>query len=500
MSDFKGQKVLLITSSMHGQANCFLAVAHSLMQRGVNVHFCSHDDFAESARKASEYSLQAFPDAKPMTFHPIRTVSGESSLLDSPAADNLNMEPGPFYPMRCMRAVRWIIANVLSSDRFMELYWDCVEVIKKVNPDIIAVDLVFGSALSATAHSGHKWLILAPNSAKDFSIAYQPPLRNLCSFPCFGTGFEYPVPFWKVPMNIAYKFMVVGAAMLYRGMDPKLKPRMKQESGKELVVPTDVAAKRPAGVQVLISSLPEMDFTPLRIAPDIVSCGPILQPIVGVADTDPALAEWLARGPTVLVNLGTLFVWKQTHVVQMARALKRAYDEVRAKDPKLRDLQILWKIKLPNKAKPSKDTCPAFDILEDEIAKDKVRIETWLTANPVSIMQSGHIVLSVNHGAANLWNEAVVTGTPQVNLPTWFDCFDYAARSEFLGIGLHGSYKHQPEWAAEELGPVIVRALVGLDAQRIRARSRDLATLCAQSEKGPGRDYAADYIMGQIDA
>jgi hypothetical protein len=36
-----------------------------------------------------------------------------------------------------------------------------------------------------------------------------------------------------------------------------------------------------------------------------------------------------------------------------------------------------------------------------------VRIESWLKAEPGAIIESGHVICSVNHGGANSWNEGI---------------------------------------------------------------------------------------------
>lgn len=46
-------------------------------------------------------------------------------------------------------------------------------------------------------------------------------------------------------------------------------------------------------------------------------------------------------------------------------------------------------------------------LLAAELASDQVRIVNWLKADPVSILESGHIVCSVHHGDSNTYREAI---------------------------------------------------------------------------------------------
>jgi hypothetical protein len=49
----------------------------------------------------------------------------------------------------------------------------------------------------------------------------------------------------------------------------------------------------------------------------------------------------------------------------------------------------------------------AEGILEKGIKEGRVRIETWLKAEPNALLGSGNVVASVHHGGANSYFEAV---------------------------------------------------------------------------------------------
>lgn len=49
-------------------------------------------------------------------------------------------------------------------------------------------------------------------------------------------------------------------------------------------------------------------------------------------------------------------------------------------------------------------------------------------------------------------------GVPQVLLPQWFDCYDFASRAEWLGIGVYGNRAVAPHVEAEEFGRALIRA------------------------------------------
>jgi UDP:flavonoid glycosyltransferase YjiC (YdhE family) len=88
-------------------------------------------------------------------------------------------------------------------------------------------------------------------------------------------------------------------------------------------------------------------------------------------------------------------------------------------------------------------------------------------------------------------------GVPQVVLPVWIDCFDFANRAEMLGIGLWGNKSTVPKNSASELGPAMIEVLLGSRSNVMRNQARDLAEVCRR--EGEGRVIAARAVMQQID-
>lgn len=130
------------------------------------------------------------------------------------------------------------------------------------------------------------------------------------------------------------------------------------------------------------------------IPPNVTSAGPIVLDAAPAAEQDPELAAWLARAPTVLVNLGSLFTYSEQHATTMALAI----EELVART----DVQVLWKMAKED-TMPNNYTLPVQRIVE----QDRLRVSNWLTVSPASILETGHIVASVHHGGANCYHEAI---------------------------------------------------------------------------------------------
>lgn len=83
-------------------------------------------------------------------------------------------------------------------------------------------------------------------------------------------------------------------------------------------------------------------------------------------------------------------------------------------------------------------------------------------------------------------------GVPQVILPSWLDCYDFANRAEILGVGRWGSKQGCPRWTEGELGPILIDVVLDKHAN-YAARSRMLADACRKY--GDGNSVVVDQIL-----
>lgn len=150
-------------------------------------------------------------------------------------------------------------------------------------------------------------------------------------------------------------------------------------------------------IPILTPMLKELDL-PMNIPSNVHNCGPILTASPPLETTDPELLEWLMKRPTVLIVLGTHFEAYTETVQEQARGLQILLQ----RSP---DVQVLWKLK--REASSEKTGQQSLeDIIGTEIKNDRIRICSWLKADPVSILASGHVICSVHHGGANSYFEA----------------------------------------------------------------------------------------------
>lgn len=165
----------------------------------------------------------------------------------------------------------------------------------------------------------------------------------------------------------------------------------------------------------LLPSIPETDF-PFKITSNVTPCGPLLLPFQPVAERDPELEAWLRQGPTVLINLGSHITMDGAMAREFSAALKVLLDS----QPKV---QILWKLKKSGRltlqsARMFKEqstsgneadrvTAASLEAISAEIASGRVRVEEWLSVDPVAVLRSGHVICAVHHGGSNSYHETL---------------------------------------------------------------------------------------------
>jgi hypothetical protein len=139
--------------------------------------------------------------------------------------------------------------------------------------------------------------------------------------------------------------------------------------------------------------------TPINYVPrNITITGPIVISSAPAAEQDAELVAWLTGASTVLINLGSTTLYDKSRATAMVGAIAQIL-EARS------DLQVLWKYKM------DRDTNATIEDylgpVQQLIDNGRLRISNWLTVDPASLMENGLISVSVHHGGANCYWEAI---------------------------------------------------------------------------------------------
>jgi hypothetical protein len=204
------------------------------------------------------------------------------------------------------------------------------------------------------------------------------------------SGYPYPVPLHLIPSNFYLALRLIGLALFNPTMSAR-KAWLKQNGIEN---PVNLFSLHRPGSLWISQSLPEIDF-PIPVIPEsVVPCGPIYLSVASAEAQDPSLTEWLRRAPTILINLGSNVIYDEAGAREIAKAVKMLLDKTQ--------VQVLWKF---NKKREFDDGY--LNDLQSERTLGRLRLESWLPIDPATLMEAGNVIVSVHHGGANCYHEAI---------------------------------------------------------------------------------------------
>ncbi|VUC30699.1 unnamed protein product [Clonostachys rosea] len=474
--------VLFLTTEATGLSNVHLSAASSLLEHypDVEVHYASFPKLAPKVSRISAAALETNPSAKAIQWHEIPGTAF-LSLYEKHWGNSEGMVTG-VGTADYDKKVRDVVFSLAPWDveEHWEMYTALGSLINDIDPAIVVLDNMLTPAVDLAANSDRQFLSLVPNGLLELIAAEQPRGAVAWKYPAAFTGYQFPLS-WKdlaanLYITIRLGYHLVNSPIL------AAKRAFLAEKGINNTIEISFVIK---DVPVLASTLKEANVPMEYYPPYLKFCGHVAMSPTPAAEQNPEIVSWLAQRPTILINLGSLFVYNQQRAQAMADALATLLAET--------DFQVLWKFK-----KLGDYGDEVFAGLEKYIENGRIRIETWLETEPAALLETGHIVLSVHHGGANTYHEAIHVanggnraGVPQMILPLWFDLFNFANTAEYLGIGIWAGRSTTPEWVSESLAEGFRTALVGPTSVSLREKAQKLGEVARQYD---GRKIAADEI------
>ncbi|KAI0857036.1 hypothetical protein F4860DRAFT_506359 [Xylaria cubensis] len=476
----KNETVLFFANAEYGLSNVHLATASALLERHpeIDVHIASFPRVASKIAKVASLARRKVNNAKDIHFHELpgpeyaQALSDRMGGLGRQSIRHMVHVPGIKGIDQIMRSVMPAMSP-WDGREHVQLYEKATELIQTIDPAVVVLDIAMRPAIDAARQSNRLYAYITPNALSDTFWAEQPNGAMFWKYPRIGCDFPFPVPWRKIPENTWFTVRFIYGVLTRPGSKDTKKYLEAHGIEDSLTLP------RPADRPWISQNLPEaslpLDFVP----PNVTSTGPIIFDAEPAIEQDPELVAWLSRAPTVLINLGSLFTYSEHHATTMAQAI----EEVLAKT----DVQVLWKMAKEEGA-PDNYTLPVQNIID----QGRLRIVEWLTVSPASILETGHVVASVHHGGANCYHEAIATGIPQVVIPMWLDCYNYAQLAEDVGVGVYATRSTAPDWTVEGLRDSLLTVLDDREeGLRLRSKAKYLGEI---ARKDPGRYVAAREI------
>ncbi|KAK7047220.1 hypothetical protein VNI00_006886 [Paramarasmius palmivorus] len=476
--------ILLITNSEYGQANVILAVAYELVQRpNVKIHIASFSPLRKRVGRLQTLIADE-GSANIIEFHEIAGLSHEEILVQQQLslAKDTPHPPGYHGAVKSYCQVAAGFLHPWTAEEYHERLLSIERIVERLNPSRIVVDSLLTAGWDVCRKLGRPYMVLSPNSPKDFAWIQQPGLRGFWKYPAPSSGFPCPVPLHLIPANISLilrLLFIVGTSSRIRQLDA-----IRKEYG----VKTGILEQFSNGVPYIFPAMLETEFSGFQILPNVHLAGPIILPYMPVEEPDPQLAQWLSNPgtKTVLINLGSHVIFNLDHARCIAGGIRILLDRVP-------EVQVLWKLIPDGEIR---------NVLDEAIGKymeaGKVKVVEWLEAEPYAVLCHPNTVCSAHHGGANSFFEAISAGVSHVVLPIWFDTYDYARRVELFGIGVWGNPSNAPYAETKEFGGALVKVIGGREGGEMARNAKALAEVYRSKYGGNGRKTAADWILGGL--
>ncbi|KAI9812185.1 MAG: hypothetical protein M1827_004851 [Pycnora praestabilis] len=290
--------------------------------------------------------------------------------------------PPPASMMEAMMA--W------DESEYMGNYGSCLDILGVISPALVVVDPMCSHGYDAYTALRQNDMLLPPLSIEDFAGMIQSKLAFFWEYPVLSSAFPFPLPWSLMFPNISLTVRLI--CCLFSSTRLRMVATWRKKHGLTGTVPCFEPYIENS--HYLFHSMLENDY-PMIIPQHIKFCGPILLPERPISESDPDLAAWLEKGPTILINLGCHVAFDAADTNKLAKGVRVVLDY----EP---GIQVLWKI---NSRGPLSDDL--LQLLGQELASGRVRIEDWLTIDPLAILQSGHVTCSVHHRSAKSYYEAI---------------------------------------------------------------------------------------------
>ncbi|CAG9957069.1 unnamed protein product [Clonostachys rosea f. rosea IK726] len=474
----RNKTALFISNIEHGLSNVHVATASALLEGypDIEVHFASFAKLRDKLARVSAFAQTKTPAAKDIIFHEIRGQAFfEAVQLLGHDLESTISPPGIAGIDRFTKSMQdWI--SPWSAEEHMVIYDEIGAIIDEIDPAVVVLDTLLRPALDSTRDKNRLHAIVSPNTLVDNFLGDQPYGSMFWKYPALSSGFDFPVPWRNMLENIYLNFRFIYAVMLTPNLSAK-KAELRTRGLKDPI--NFLKMHRPDVPWITMNT--EGASIPVDVVPTNVTCaGPILLSVAPASEQDPELAEWVGRGPTVLINLGSGFAYSINHVRPMVGAIVDVLTQT--------DVQVLWKF---NKYGEYSDD--ELAPLKQFLDSGRLRLSNWLPIDVLSLLETGDIVASVHHGGSNCFHEAVNAGVPHVILPLWVDLYNFAALSETAGIGVWGCRDTSPNWTADGISNAIIKVVDGGDASiSLREKAKSLGDKLRAGEKG--RDISAREI------
>jgi hypothetical protein len=221
------------------------------------------------------------------------------------------------------------------------------------------------------------------------------------------SGTPYPIPLSSIPTNIYMQ-----ARFIWRLItSPRLRAARRTLTTLGVHDPINMQMHFD-DVPLISGDFPEAGLPLSYYPPNVTVCGPIVLDTAPAEVQDGGMVRWLegngeskgegdkskGKDKNILICLGSNVAYNERRARALGGAVLRVLEQQA-------DVKVLWKFV---KEGEYDDDDVWRGPLEAYIASGRLRIETWLDVDPVSLVNTGMIDVWVHHGGANCYYEAAM--------------------------------------------------------------------------------------------
>ncbi len=181
------KKILLLCNSDYGQVNVCLATIYALMEAGVPIefHIGTFKAMEGMINETIQMATKHLGSPPQLVFHPIYGASQFVAM----ASPELGIMKAWELPLPSIVNTTKFLRNFAYAsipwelDELAALFSQTKKIIEEVQADLTVVDCLFVPGLSLAHHLQLRWMVLAPNTIKDFAVLRQPYLAGLWKYP-----------------------------------------------------------------------------------------------------------------------------------------------------------------------------------------------------------------------------------------------------------------------------------------------------------------------------
>ncbi|KAL2849032.1 hypothetical protein BJX68DRAFT_98380 [Aspergillus pseudodeflectus] len=490
----RANTVLYLTDSSSGLSNSHIASAFALLESHpqIQIYWASFSTppIEPRLKRISAAARTKNPDAKPIIFHEMRTASMIENLDKVyPSLDDFIMPCGLAGYDKMLSIIETVVLP-WSAEEYYAIFAETVELIESVDPSVVVVDSIQRPFVDAVRNTNRRFAILSPNALTDIIAYRQPWAEMFWKLPAMMSGTPYPIPLSSIPTNIYMQVRFIWRLIT----SPRLRAARRTLTTLGVHDPINMQMHFD-DVPLISGDFPEAGLPLSYYPPNVTVCGPIVLDTAPAEVQDGGMVRWLegngeskgegdkskGKDKNILICLGSNVAYNERRARALGGAVLRVLEQQA-------DVKVLWKFV---KEGEYDDDDVWRGPLEAYIASGRLRIETWLDVDPVSLVNTGMIDVWVHHGGANCYYEAAMSGVRQVILPLWFDLYNFAQIAEYAGVGIWPGKETAPEWDVESLSEGFLTALQGEKADRMQEEADALREAAARYD---GRGCAADVI------